>query len=273
MLTINTNMGAQIASNQLSKLNDQSLDLQKQATTGKRINSASDDAAGMAIATGMKMEIRGNEAAMSNISRGQDLLSTQEGTMSSIKDMLERMKTLAVSSSDGTLSATDRTTNNQELQDIMLEVDRLANSSEYNGKKLLDGSSATINLQIGSGTGAEDKLSLSMHNATIASMSINAGDVSTEASAQTFLDNLELDITALNTSFSTVGAYSNRLDYASDNLINMNENLSSSLSNIEDVDMAKLATEQAMNQVKQQLSYNALGMANQNQQSILSLFR
>lgn len=270
-LTINTNIGAAIASNQLNKLNSDYQNLQEQATTGKRINRAADDAAGLAILTGMKMEYTGNETAMNNISRGKDLLATQEGAMQSINDMFTRMKELAVSSADGSISDADRSKNNQELQDLISEVDRIAAGTEYNGIKLLDGTVASIDLQVGAGTDASDKMTVNMYDATVANMNITGGDITSAANAATFLDNLELDTDTLTSAFSTVGAYTNRMDYATQNLSNINENLMASMSTIEDADMAKVASEMAKNQALQQLGLQTLGKANQQPYNYLSI--
>jgi flagellin len=148
MLSINTNVGSMIAANQLNMLNNQSQKLAEQATTGKRINSSSDDAAGLAIAMGMQTQLTGNKAALHNISRGNDLLSTQEGMQKQFTAIYDRMKTLATSAADETMSAADRAKSNTELQAQMQELDRIAKTTEYNGIKLGDGSVASINLQV-----------------------------------------------------------------------------------------------------------------------------
>lgn len=262
-LTINTNVGAAIAANNLNGLNNQFEKLQEQSTTGKRINKAADDAAGLAILTGMRQEHIGNESAMKNMSRGKDLLATQEGAMNQIKDIYDRMKTLAVDSADGSISTADRGKNNQELQDLISEVDRISANTEYNGIKLLDGSVASLDLQVGSGTGASDKVTVNLHDATIASQNINGGDITTAANSATFLDNLALDIESMTSAFSTVGSYTNRLDYATENLVETNKNLEKSMSTIEDADMAKVSREMAQNNALQQLGFQALGKANQ----------
>ena len=272
MLSINTNIGSMIASNQLNQLNKTYETLQEQATTGKRINSASDDAAGMAILMGMEKEFRGNKAAMGNISRGQDLLQTSEKAMSAQNDILSRLKELATQASDGTMSINDRAKANAEAQDLMLEIDRIADSTEYNGIKLMDGSVASLDLQIGAGTGAEDKITITNHDGQLASMNITGGDLNSAANAQTFLDNLELDTATLATGLGKVGAYQNRLDYASENLASMNEALASSMSSISDADMAEVAAELAKTEIQQQLGMSMLQRANQQPQSYLSLF-
>lgn len=273
MLSVNTNMGALIAANQLNNLNNDYNKIQEQATTGKRINSAADDAAGLAIVMGMEQERRGNDMALNNISRGKDLLSTQEKAMGAVDEMFGRLKELAVGAADGTMSATDRAKNNAEAQDIMQEIDRISQSTEYNGVKLQDGSVASVDLQIGAGTGAEDSLTVNLYDGQLASMNITGGDLTSAANAQTFLDNLALDSDALATGLATIGAVNNRLDFASNNLKSMNESLASSMSSIEDADMAKVAAELKKNEVLQQMSYSMLGKANAQPGNYLSLFR
>jgi len=273
MLTVNTNIGAMIASNQLNTLNNEYGKLQEQATTGKRINSASDDAAGLAIVMGMTMEYRGNEAAMRNISQGKDLIGTQESAMNSIGEMFTRLKELAVGASNGTMSTADRAKNNQEAQDIMLEIDRIATNTEYNGLKILDGSNASIKLQIGNGTSTDNQLTLNMYDATLANMSINGGDLTSVANAQTFLNNLDLDNTDLSLGLATIGSYSNRMDYASKNLTEANINLESSMSSIQDADMAKVSADLSKNEILQQMGYSMLSKANTQPGNYVNLFR
>lgn len=270
-LTINTNIGATIAANSLNQLNQEYQKLQEQSTTGKRINKAADDAAGMAILAGMKQESIGNSAAMNNMSRGKDLLSTQEGAMGQIKDIFDRMKSLAVSSADGSISAGDRGKNNQELQDLISEVDRIAGSTKYNGINLLDGTNASLDLQVGAGTNATDKMTVNMYDATVANMNITGGAVDTVANATDFINNLDLDLKDLTSAFSTVGSYTNRLDYATANLMETNKNLEASMSTIEDADMAKVSADLSKNSALQQLGVQSLAKSNQQPFSYLNL--
>jgi len=271
-LSINTNIGSVIAGNQLNKLNNEYGSLQEQATTGKKINRAADDAAGMAILMGMKKTFMGNESAMNNITRGKDLLAVQEEAMTTINTMMERLKELAVTSADGTMSAADRTKNNTEAQSLMGEMDRIAKATTYNGIQLLDGSVTSVTLQVGSGNTVNDQIAVTNYDATLASMNINGGDISTVVGAQTFLDNLDIDNTTLTSGLSSIGSTTNRLDYANENLVNMNKSLESSMSSIEDADMAKVSAQLAKNETLQQLGYSMLAKSNQQPRSYLSLF-
>ena len=273
MLTVNTNIGSIIATNQLNSLNRDYQNLQEQATTGKRINHAKDDAAGMAIVMGMTAEYKGNEMALRNIGQGNDLMSTQEGALGTVDTMFDRLKELAVNASNGTMSVPDRAKNNQEAQDIMLEIERVSQSTSYNGLKILDGSNATIDIQAGSGTSADNKITLTMYDSSLSGMSINGGDLTSVANAQTFLDNLVLDKESLSAGLATIGATNNRLEYASDNLKSMNKSLSASMSTIEDADMAKVSMDIAKNEVLQQLGYSMLGKANAQPGNYVNLFR
>lgn len=272
MLSVNTNIGSMIAANQLNKLNTQSNKLQEQATTGKRINSASDDAAGMAIAMGMQSNITGNNAALQNITRGNDLLSTQEGMYKQFNDIYTRMQELATSASDETMSAADRAKSNTELQAQMNELTRIAKTTKYNGIQLGDGSVTSINLQVGAGTTADDKIGVSLGDMQTTALNINGGDITSAANAATFLDNLKLDMDSLATKMADNGALVNRLGFAKDNLTSMNENLTKSMSTIMDADMAKVAAESSKNQTLQQLGLKMLGTANQQPMSYLSVF-
>ena len=273
MLSINTNIGAMIAANQLNSVNKTYEDLQLQATTGKRINSAKDDAAGLAIHMGMNKEFRGNEAAMKNINNGKDLLSTQEKSLNVVNDMFVRLKELAVSASDGSISGDQRGIINQEAQDIMLEIQRSSENAKYNGINILDGSNATIQLQVGAGTDDSDKITLNMFNASLDEFDIDGGDLSSVANAQTFIDNLDADMGKLGNAFARIGAYENRLDFANKNLVSQNESLEKSMSTISDADMAKVSKELAKNETLMQLGYSMLSRSNAQPGQYLSLFR
>lgn len=272
MLSINTNIGSMIAATQLNHLNNIATRLSEQATTGKRINHSSDDAAGQAIAMGMQTQLSGNKAALQNISRGNDLLATQEGMQKQFAAIYDRMKTLATSAADETMSAADRAKSNTELQAQMAELDRIAKTTEYNGIKLGDGSVASINLQVGAGTTANDKINFALTDMQTASLKINGGDISTAANAATFLDNLKQDADSLASNMASNGAMVNRLDFASKNLTSMNENLTKSIGTIMDADLAQVAADQAKNQTLTQLGLKMLGTSNQQPMNYLSLF-
>ena len=270
-LTVNTNIGAMIAGNELTRINNSYEKLQEQATTGKRINSASDDAAGLAIVMGMQKEYRGNEAALKNINQGKDLLSTKESALNTISDMFLRLEELAVGASNGTMSDTDRTTSNQEAQYILSEITRISESTTYNGIKILDGTNANIGLQIGNTTGTESKMTVALSDFTVDNLSIDSGDLTSAANAQTFMDNLKTDMETMKTALGTIGAYTNRLDYASNNLVSANESLKSSMSTIQDADMAKVSQELAKNEVLRQMGFAMLSKSNQAPFSYLNL--
>jgi flagellin len=272
MLSINTNIGSTIATNQLNKLNKEANTLSQQAITGKRINSSSDDAAGMAIYMGMQTQFTGNKAALQNITRGNDLLATQEGMYKQFNAIYDRLKTLATSAADETMSAGDRAKSNTELQAQVLELDRIAKTTEYNGIKLGDGTVAAINLQVGPGTTADNKINYTLGDMQSASLNITGGNVTTAAGAATFLDNLKLDVDSLATKMASNGAMVNRLGFAKENLVTMNENLEKSMSTVMDADMAEVAKAQSKNQALQQLGIKMLGTANQQPYSYLSMF-
>jgi flagellin len=272
MLSINTNIGSIIASNQLNRLNQENEKLSTQATTGKRINSSKDDAAGLAVYMGMKSQHTGNNVALQNISRGTDLISTQEGMFKQFNEIFDRLKTLATGAADETMSTADRAKSNTELQAQLQELDRIAKSTEYNGIKLGDGSVASINLQVGSGTTANDKIAYTLTDMQLSSLNITGGDITSSANATTLLDNLKLDMDSLATNMASNGAMVNRLGFAKENLTSMNENLAKSMSTIMDADMAKLAADQAKNQTLQQLGIRMLSTANQQPMNYLSLF-
>ena len=272
MLTVNTNMGALIAANQLNRLNGEYEGLKEQATTGKRINSAKDDAAGMAILMGMQSQFKGNQAALGNISRGEDLLGTKEAALGSLNGMMLRLKELATGAADGTMSDADRAKSNAEAQSVMEEMGRIASTTEYNGIKLLDGSVTSVDLQVGGRNDADSRIGVGMFNASMSEFGIDGGDLSSAANAQTFLDNLELDIGKLAGALGNVGAVGNRLEFAREGVVSANEGLQKSMSSIEDADMAKVSADLAKNEILQQLGYSMMQRSNAAPQSYLSLF-
>jgi len=322
MTVINTNVSATLASNAINR-NDRAMTTSmERLSTGLRINSASDDAAGLAIAARMRSQVDGLEQASRNANDGISMIQVAEGAVSEISTILGRMKELAVQSASGTYSATDRTALNLEFQQLIAEVDRIAKNTTWNGMTILDGggtfthtgaAAESIALQVGAGSGqtmsvdfkswvpgvawaAEDSVTAAntagdndSTNAKTAYgdavLAYDAGtddandgdeayiDITTAANATAVIAQMDKAITAAAAERATYGAYINRLEHASDNLLNVAQNTDSSRSQIEDADYAAETSELARTQIIAQASTAMLAQANQSKQSVLALLQ
>ena len=232
--------------------------------SGKRINKAMDDAAGLAIAEKMGAQIKSLDQSTRNISQGASMMRTAEGGMSQISDMLVRGRELAVQASNGTLSDSQRSTINNEFSQIMKEVDRQTSTTEFNGKKLLSGdldpnASEQVAVQAGPNSSPEDRISLNEVSATdTASLGLTGVSVDTAANAGASLDAIDSAITSVNQSRGSVGAIEGRLQSAANNVSVQRENLMAAQSQIQDLDYANEITNLKMNQTQLSAGISAL---------------
>lgn len=240
-------------------------------STGRRINSAADDAAGNAIATRMTSEVRGLNMAIRNSNDGISLAQTAEGGMNEITSMLQRMRELSVQSANGTLSAGDRTNLQTEVTALIAQVGDVASRTTFNDVSLLDGTNASINIQTGSD--ASQNVAVTLADVTAATLGVDALDISTEAGAGTALTALDTALDTITTAQASLGADQNRLQTTVSNLSDRVANITESRSRIQDVDFSAETTELAKNQILSQASSAMLAQANQSQQSVLSLIR
>jgi flagellin len=244
-------------------------------SSGKRINSAKDDAAGYSVANKFKSDISAMKVAYRNASEGESMLSVADGAYNKINDIVTRMKELA------TQAASDQTPQaplQSEFQALQSEIDRIANSTKYNARKLIDGSSNCITFQIGQSNGIDYQLAIGLLSAKSSDLGIpgsgvNAVKIDSVATAQSAMDLLDTALSSINAYMSTVGAYQNRLEYAMDNLSITIENFSASESTIRDVDMASEVTNYTKNQILQQSGMSMLAQANAAPQQILTLLK
>ena len=286
MSVVNTNVSASIAQAALAK-NDRSLGTaMEQLSTGKKINSAGDNAAGLAISSRMTSQIRGLGAAISNANDAISMVGTAEGALDEITSMMQRMRELAVQAGTGTTSAADRTYMNSEYVALREEIDRIADNTQWNGQNILDGSAgastgkSTVAFQVG----ANEKQTISTafgnftngggHMSALASTRLSAATIASAAivasNAITQLDNTIADVSAQRATF---GAVSNRLTHAIDNLTNVKTNSEASRSRILDTDYAAATSELARTQIIQQAGTAMLAQANQLPQTVLALLQ
>jgi flagellin len=285
MSVINTNVKSLIAQNAMS-VNNRSMDkAMQQLSTGKRINSAQDDAAGLAISNKMTAQIRGLNQAVRNANDGISLLQTAEGATQEITNMLQRMRELAVQAANDTYQASDRSSLNAEVESLSAEISRIADNTEWNGMKLFTagnaasgtgiGSAGVVTLQVGIGGSAGDRFTVTLTDIDATALGVSAGAISlsTRSGATLALSALDDAIETIDAERSTYGATMNRLTYAIDNLTNISQNAQASRSRIMDTDYAQATTELARSQIIQQAATAMLAQANQAPQSVLSLLR
>ncbi|TYP75738.1 flagellin Hag [Paenibacillus methanolicus] len=266
-------------------------------SSGLRINRAGDDAAGLAISEKMRGQIRGLDMAGKNAQDGISLIQTAEGALNETHSILQRMRELAVQSSNDTNTTTDRGELQKEVDELAKEITRISNTTEFNTKKLLDGSAntgsgvtsaANLTFQIGANAGQNMSLSISAMDAaslgvagtgaasatgTTAATATNGISISSQASASAAITSINTAIQTVSSERSKLGAYQNRLEHTINNLGTTSENLTAAESRIRDVDMAKEMMEQTKNNILSQAAQAMLAQANQQPQGVLQLLR
>jgi flagellin len=288
MAVVNTNIAASLAQASLMK-NERALGTaMEQLSTGRKINSAGDNAAGLAISTRMSSQIRGLDAAIRNANDAVSMVNTAEGALDEITTMLQRMRELAVQAGTGTTAAADRTYLQSEFTALRTEIDRIADNTQWNGRNILDGSAgastgkSTVAFGIGQDGTAAQTLSTSFgnFNNTTGKLSGLASKVitgTTIASAITVaaatVAEIDVVIGDVSSQRATFGAVSNRLTHAVDNLTNVRTNSEASRSRILDTDYAAATSELARTQIIQQAGTAMLAQANQLPQTVLALLQ
>jgi flagellin len=275
MTVINTNIGALRASNASNAATRMLGTAMERLSTGKRINGAKDDAAGLAIATSMSAQIRGMNQGMRNANDGISLAQTAEGAVDEVGNMLLRIRELAVQSASGTYQdATDRAYMQTEVDQLTAQIDQVVTNTKFNGVTLFDASTATVTIQ--TGANAADTVDLNMADLTALTASGGAAgsyDVSTAAGANGILATLDTELESLSSARATLGAGQNRLESVVNNLTDNVTNLSDARSRIEDADYSSETTAMAKAQILAQASTAMIAQANQSQQNVLSLLR
>lgn len=288
-MRVNTNVSALVANNQMGRnVNAQSKSMEK-LSSGVRIKRAADDAAGLAISEKMRAQIKGLDQAGRNVQDGISVVQTAEGALEETGNILQRMRTLSLQSSNETNTAEERQKVADELLQLKDEVERISSSIEFNGKKLLDGSSTEIRLQVGANFGTnvagtsnnnnEIKVALvntssimskaGITSSTIASLNVD-GASGTDAAKQ-MVSSLDMALKELNTSRAKLGAQQNRLESTQNNLNNTIENVTAAESRIRDTDVASEMVNLSKMNILVQASQSMLAQANQQPQGVLQL--
>jgi len=268
MSVINTNVNALFAQNAM-KTNTRAMgSAMEQLSTGSRINSAKDDAAGLAIGENMTSQVRGLNMAVRNVNDGINMMQTAEGALVETSNMLQRMRELAVQSSNGTYSTTQRDYLQTEFVALSSQIDKIATDTKWNDTQLLN--SATFTYQAGMASG--QTISVTISAMTVAGLGITSA-VSTVTGANATIGLLDTAIGRVNTQRAAIGAGINQMTYAVDNLTNISSNITASRSTIMDTDYATASTQLSKTQIIQQAATAMLAQANQQPQSVLSLLK
>ncbi|HEY6816332.1 MAG TPA: flagellin [Croceibacterium sp.] len=274
MSVINTNIGALKAANASASAQKALGSAMERLSTGKRLNSAKDDAAGLAIATSMTSQIRGMNQGIRTANDGISLAQTAEGSLNEVTNMLQRVRELGVQASSGTYQDSDRTNLQAEVDELTAQIDQTITNSSFNGVQLFDGTVATVTIQ--AGANAADTVDLTMADLTTLAASGGAAgsyDIDDATAASATVTAVDTELEAISTARATLGAGQSRLETAVNTLTNNVTNLSDARSRIEDTDYSSETTALAKAQVLSQASTAMLSQANQSQQNVLSLLR
>jgi flagellin len=273
-LRINTNIQALAAQRALGiNYQNQNRSLER-LSSGTRINRAGDDAAGLAISEKLKANIRSLKQAGRNANDGISLIQTAEGAMSEIGNIMIRMRELSIQGASDTIGDTERGFIDKEVQKLKEEVNRIAASTEFNGRRLLDGSENELEIQVGiKNDPMNDRFHLSSTDlkSTLDAFQMEGISTASKQSSQENLKVLDAALNQLNSNRSTLGAFQNRLNSTINNLQVYTENLSAANSRIRDTDMAEETSEMTKNSILTQAGVAMLGQANQTPQAALKL--
>jgi flagellin len=272
-LSIRTNVASLEAQRHLSRTQEDLKTSFQRLSSGYRINSAADDAAGLGISESMSAQVRSYAVAERNAMDGISMAETADGAAAQIHSILGRMRELAVQSSNGSMTANDRTNLNTEFTALRDEIDRISDVTKFNGKDLLSGAAATVDFQVGIGTSASDRVAVSFGGVTTTTLGVNASTVDTFANAQSAITALDSAIQSLSTTREGWGSAINRLQSSVSNLQSMRTNLSAAHSRIKDVDVAEQTAAMSRQQVLSQAGAAVLAQANQAPQLAMSLLR
>ena len=271
---INTNIASLSAQTSLQKTNRESTESFSKLSSGNRITKAADDAAGLAISEKLKAEIRSTQQASRNANDGISMIQVAEGGLNETSNILTRLRELAMQSASDTIGDAERGMTNLEYQQLKSEMERISKVTEFNGKKLLDGSADKYEFQVGSKNNEfEDRIAFdgSALNASLDNIGIESADISSKDGAQDSLSQLDGAIEKVSSQRAVLGATQNRLTSTVTNLQVYGENMSAANSRIRDTDFAEETAKQAKNQILTAAGTSVLAQANMNGQNVLKL--
>lgn len=284
-MRINHNINSMSASASLMKTNREMGRSLEKLSTGLRINRSSDDAAGLAISENLRSQVRGVAQAQRNAMDGTSMLQIAEGAANEISDVLQRMRELAIQSSNDTLTSTERAYANQEFSSLKTEIDRISNVTNYNGQQLIStatgrfGSSGAASNNVfwidAGSTAGTDSLTITIDTLSVNSLSasLNTSALTTQSGSTNAISAIDVAIDSVNKARANIGAYVNRLEHAINNLLVSETNQSAAESLIRDVDFANESAKFSKNQILMQSGTAMLAQANSVPQNVLSLLR
>jgi flagellin len=272
-LTVNTNLSALRAANTLNQTQGALSHTLARVSSGLRVTSAADDAAGSAVASNLATKARSGRQAMRNTNDGISVIQTAEAASKEVLNILDRMRELAVQSSSETLDNGERSYLDDELTDLADEVERIAQSSDFNDIALADGTNTSLTVQVGVTSGTESEVAITLGDLTAATLGVDTGSVGIEtaANAQLAIDIVDTAIDSVNSIRADYGSTQNRLDSALNTMTSYVESLTSAVSQIMDADYAHETAEMTRLQVMQQAGVAALAQAKSVNQSVISL--
>ncbi len=272
-LRVNTNISSIAAQRHLATVSERLQGNYQRLASGLRISNASDDPAGLGISERMRAQLKSIAQAARNGQDGVSLVQTAEGALHEASASLTRMRELAIAAANGTLNTGDRATLNAEFSALTEELDRLGTTTEFNGVSLLNNSTGTLDIQIG--TEAGETITLTMVDTTVSGLGLTGAtfDITTTTNASGVLNTIDTAIDSLVQARGALGAQQNRLSTAIRSLGNAEENLSAAESRIRDVDVARETADLTRNSILQQASVSVLSQANLHPQIALSLLQ
>ena len=276
MPVINTNVSAQLAQDALQVNSKTMATAMQQLATGNRINQAKDDAAGLSIGQNMTSQVRGLNQAVRNVNDGINLLQTADGALVETSNMLQRMRELAVQSSNATNSDVQRGYLDKEFKSLQVEITRIGDNTAWNSTNVFGATSiAPVSLvfQAGMSAGQTISVSLAGMNATALGIQASVADILSFGTSQSAISTVDTAIEIVNSARSRMGATMNQLSYSADNMVNISTNIAASRSTIMDTDYATASATLSKSQIIQQAATAMLAQANQQPQSVLSLIK
>ena len=271
-ITVNTNVTAMGAQRNLNASSNHLATSMERLSTGSRINSAKDDAAGLQISNRLNSQARGLGVAMKNAQDGNSIIQTAEGALNETTELLQRMRDLAVQGANDTNSAADRTAIQEEMTELVKEIDNIASTTKFGGEKLLNGNFAGGKiLQIGADKGETLSITIAKANATTLGVDTLKTGLTDNATYGLAISKLDAAIKTVDGERAKMGATQNRLESTINNLANTRENVSAGMSRIKDVDFAQETVNLTKQQILQQAGTSILAQAKQLPQAALSL--
>ena len=268
-ITVNTNMAALAAQNALNKSTNKMNTAMERMTTGYKINSSKDDAAGLAVSNKLEYKVSSLKVAQNNAQMGASMLDTMEGVMTTINDNLTRIRDLTEQAANGTYGSDALTAITTEVNARIAEIDRIANSAEFNGKKILDGSTKSVTLQVGINGDANSQITLdasvfqSAKKDDLGLTDVNWAKKDGDATARAYLETVDKAIEKITNAKTAIGGKQAAITSAMESAQVMQTNLTSANSLIKDADIAEESSNYIKNQILQQTSASLLATANQ----------